>query len=392
MYIQYVSTARMRDGGEHAVNLAIVAPEQIPVPPPLGGSVEISVWAVAKELAQWHSVTVISRAHSRYPKESWMSGVRILRVQGGNAAEYLGGVLRSLSGGSWDAIQVDNRPSFVPAIKRRFPHVPVSLFVHSLTFVSPPYARRRQAEEGLAAADIIVANSWSLRHELAARFPFAAEKMRVVWLGVDTGRFCPAMAPADRPLAKDGLTVLFAGRLIPRKGLHVLLKALRLAHVSGGHRFRLIVAGGSRHERYKRRIRQLARTSGVPVNFLGTVAHRHIHRIYQQADVFICPSQRHEAFGLVNVEAMASGLPVIASRIGGIGEIVVPGWNGLLVSDYANPRAFAEAIAFLSSHPELVRSMGAAARQDCLSRFSWTATAAHLSRLYTHWPHNHGIL
>lgn len=374
------------------MKIAIVAPEQIPVPPLLGGSVEITIWAVAKELARFHDVSIISRSHPRYPAESRESGVRIHRVKAGSAGQYLSRVMRRLAGQSFDIIQVDNRPSFVPAIKRLFPHLPVSLFLHSLTFVSPPYASRRQAEEGLLSADIIVANSLSLRHELASRFPAAADKIRVVWLGVDTGRFRPAYAHAARQVARSPFTVLFAGRLIPRKGLHVLLEALEMARAGSGLPFRLIVAGGSRHGRYKKRIRELARRSGVPALFLGTVAHRHMHHIYQQADVLVCPSQRHEAFGLVNVEALSAGIPVIASHIGGIREIVVPGWNGLLVSEYTRPHAFAEAIIFLARHPHLVQSMGAIARLDCLSRFSWSATAAHLSQLYTHWPHDPGTL
>jgi spore coat protein SA len=122
------------------------------------------------------------------------------------------------------------------------------------------------------------------------------------------------------------------------------------------------------------------------VKFLGTVAHRRMHQIYRQADILVCPSQKHEAFGLVNVEALSAGLPVIASDIGGIREIVIQGWNGLLVPEYTNPHAFAEAIIFLVRNPQLLRSMGVIARLDCLSRFSWSATAGHLSQLYENWP------
>ena len=364
------------------MKIAIIAPEQIPVPPLLSGSVEITILAVAKELAKRHSVTVISRTHPRYPTDSYVSGVHIHRVKSGSARRYLAGVMRWLAGKSFDIIQVDNRPSFVPAIRQLFPHTPVSLFLHSLTFVSPPYASRRLTEDGLMAADIIVANSLSLRHELVSRFPSVAEKARVVWLGVDTWRFRPVNVQAARPF----FTILFAGRLIPRKGLHVLLQALPWARKQSGQRLRLIIAGGSRNARYKRDIRQLARRSGVPVKFLGTVAHRRMHQIYRQADILVCPSQKHEAFGLVNVEALSAGLPVIASDIGGIREIVIQGWNGLLVPEYTNPHAFAEAIVFLVRNPQLLRSMGVIARLDCLSRFSWSATAGHLSQLYENWP------
>ncbi len=364
------------------MRIAIVAPEQFPVPPLLGGSVEITVFSVAKELALCHSVTVISRSHPRYPKDSFESGVHIHRVNAENPRQYLARVKRWLAGKAFDVIQVDNRPSFVPAIKRLFPTIPVSLFLHSLTFVNPPAANRRRAGPGLMAADIIVANSLSLRHELASRFPDAAGKIRVVWLGVDTQRFLPASGANTSPY----FTVLFAGRLIPRKGLHVLLEAVKPAQKMCGQRMRIIVAGSSRRVRYIRRIRLLARRSGVPASFLGIVPHHRIHQIYQQADVLVCPSQKHEAFGLVNVEALSAGLPVVASDIGGIREIVIQGWNGILVPQYTRPQAFAKALAFLAGNPPLLQAMKEIARLDCLNRFSWAATAAHLSRIYEAWP------
>lgn len=96
----------------------------------------------------------------------------------------------------------------------------------------------------------------------------------------------------------------------------------------------------------------------------------------------ICPSQKHEAFGLVNVEAMASGIPVIASRIGGIPEIVQHGRNGLLVQEYGNPAAFAAHIVNLARDPELYRRLSRQAREDVKNQFSWKITAMNLMETY----------
>lgn len=362
------------------MRIAIIAPEQIPVPPPLGGSVEITVLAIAEQLAARHDVTIVSRAHRRYPKrETLSSGVRIERVPSGSRKLYLANVKRLLAGRRYDVIQIDNRPKFVRPIKRMFPKTTVSLFLHSLTFVSRPYASRSAARDGMRAAGLVVANSRSLKRTLAKRFPEAAGKLRRVWLGVDTARFTPS-AGDSRP--DRAFTLLFAGRLIPRKGLPVLLKAIRLARAASGRRLRLVVAGGGQRGGYAAKMRRLARKLGVRARFLGTVPHRRIHRVFRDADAFVCPSQKHEAFGLVNVEALASGLPVIASRIGGIGEIVKDGQNGYLIGDYRKPRAFADAILKLAGNPDRLRAMRRRARQDCLERFTWSATARRLGRLY----------
>lgn len=361
------------------MRIAIVAPERIPVPPLLGGSVEIVVLAIAKELAKQHSVTVISRSHRRYPSHSVESGVHIHRVPTGSPGQYLANVRRFLAGRKFDVIQIDNRPRFVAPIKRLFPHAAVSLFLHSLTYVSATGAGRAAVKRGILSADLIVVNSLSLHEEIKRRFPESAPKIHKVWLGVDTERFCPLNPPASG----QSLTLLFAGRLIPRKGLPVLLKAVKLAQAHCSVPLNVIIAGGAQRKSYSNQMRKLARLLGVQTLFLGNVPHADIHRCFQSADVFVCPSQKHEAFGLVNVEALSSGLPVIASDIGGIREIVSHGQNGFLISAYSSPNAFADAIALLANRPELLRFMKMEARRDCLNRFSWTETARVLGQLYS---------
>jgi spore coat protein SA len=260
-----------------------------------------------------------------------------------------------------------------------FPNTKVSLFLHSLTFVSPPYANRTTSRRALSHANLIIANSSSLKHQLSLRFPAASGKIRKVWLGVDTGRFIPSAHVKSTAY----FTLLFAGRLIPRKGVPVLLKAVKLARDRVSKPMKVLITGGSPHSGYSSRLRSLSRRLGVDARFLGTVPHRSIHRIYRQADVFICPSQKHEAFGLVNVEALSSGLPVIASDLGGIKEIVKHNRNGLLVRRYRAPEAFADAIVRLMQDESLVRKMKRQARADCVARFSWSATAKRLSRIYS---------
>lgn len=360
------------------MHILIVAPEQIPVPPVLGGSVEISILAIAKRLSRTHRVTIVSRVHSRYARHSVIEGIHIYRVPTGTPMTYLSHVKSFIRNRHFDVVQIDNRPRFVGPIKQMLQGTPVSLFLHSLTFVGQPYITRTAAARSLSKADVIIANSSSLKRQLATRFPGISGRIRKVWLGVDTNRF----SPSRNVTRTKSFRVLFAGRVIPRKGVHVLLKAVKLAQSASSRSIRVVIAGSSSRSGYLNVMRSLARKLNVNTRFLGTVPHSRIHNVYRQADVFVCPSQQHEAFGLVNVEAMSSGLPVIASSNGGIKEIVRHNRNGILVGNYSQPKAFANAILRLMSDNKTRRSMKLQARRDCLKQFSWSASASRLSRVY----------
>ncbi|MBY0083600.1 MULTISPECIES: glycosyltransferase family 4 protein [Brevibacillus] len=360
------------------MKIVIIAPEQIPVPPILGGSVEITILAIAKELSKWHSVSIISRAHSRYPKYSVIDGVNIYRVPTGSPAKYLTHVKKILKKRQFDVLQIDNRPEFVGQIKSMFPKATVSLYLHSLTFVNFPHTSRAETLAGLRKADLIITNSSSLERRLSARFPSMSRKIRVAWLGVDTSRFSP-IQKTSHPRA---FTLLFAGRLIPRKGVPVLLQAVKLVNKQVNQPVKVMIAGGSPTSKYARQLQSLSRKFGVHAEFLGTIPHCHIHRVFRKADLFICPSQKHESFGLVNVEAMSSGLPVVASKNGGIKEVIQHGRSGLLIKQYKNPQAFADAICSLIMNKPLYLKMKQEARQIALEKFSWCATADRLNHIY----------
>ncbi|MFD2087643.1 glycosyltransferase family 4 protein [Brevibacillus brevis] len=360
------------------MKIVIIAPEQIPVPPILGGSVEITILAIAKELSKWHSVSIISRAHPRYPKYSVIDGVQIYRVPTGSPAKYLTHVKKILKKRRFDVLQIDNRPEFVRPIKSMFPKATVSLYLHSLTFVNFPHTSRAETLAGLRKADLIITNSSSLESRLSARFPSMSRKIRVAWLGVDTSRF----SPIQKTSYPRAFTLLFAGRLIPRKGVPILLQAAKLVNKQVAQPVKVMIAGGSSTSKYARQLQALSRKFGVHAEFLGTIPHCRIHRVFRKADLFICPSQKHESFGLVNVEAMSSGLPVVASKNGGIKEVIQHGRSGLLINQYKNPQAFADAICSLIMNRPLYLKMKQEARQIALEKFSWRATADRLNQIY----------
>ncbi|OCT12272.1 hypothetical protein A8709_31045 [Paenibacillus pectinilyticus] len=361
------------------MHLLIIAPEQIPVPPPVGGSVEHCIYQIAKQISPNHKVTIVSRWRANYPKKSVHGHVTIIRVGGQNRKKYLSNVLKTIKGKHYDRIQIDNRPTFVHAVRASFPHTPISVFLHSTTFISPPMTTRKQAARDLARANLIIGNSLSLQKHLKRTFPNIKHKVRFVHLGVNLHQFRPKTK--SRSHSSSRFVILFAGRLIPRKGIPVLMKATRIVRRSVPSA-RLYIAGGTGKQGYKSYLKKLARSLRIPVTFRGYVSRSQMPKFYRSGDCFVCPSQGHEAFGLVNVEAMASGVPTVASRNGGIPEIIKHQHNGLLVTNYRSPKAFAEQIIRIAKQPVLAAQLSKQARLDVQSKFSWRATASKLESLY----------
>ncbi|OKP95610.1 glycosyltransferase family 4 protein [Paenibacillus sp. P46E] len=360
------------------MHICMIAPEQFPVPG--DGSVEICIWAIARELARRHTVTIVSRRAPGLPVADELEQVRIIRLASGTPARYLASVLDYLEGERFDVIQVDNRPQLMAAVKRRHPFTPVLLFLHSLTFVP---AETRIARS-LARADLIAVNSRSLQQRLSRRFHGLGGNIRVIPLGADLTRFFPAEQAEKQQVRRifrlgPVFTVLFVGRIIPRKGVPVLIRAMRL--LNRRLPAQLIIAGHGK-PRYIRQLKAMSRRLGVRVTFIGKIAHEDIHALYQAADVFVCPSQQHESFGLVNVEAMASALPVIASNNGGIREIIVSGHNGYLVDRYREAAPFAKYLLQIGRQPQLAAKIGLQGRSDALQNFGWQQTAAAMEKLY----------
>jgi glycosyltransferase involved in cell wall biosynthesis len=246
----------------------------------------------------------------------------------------------------------------------------------------------------VSRADLVVCCSDFIRRQLLSRLAFPAERVAVVHNGVDL-RPCAAARTADREaerrrrgIAPDEVVLLYVGAVVPEKGLLHLLRALAL--VRPAHPCRLAVAGGAalwpttddpypdEMDAYTQAVR--AAGKDLPVTWLGVVPQDQMPAVYALADVFICPSVWEEPFGTVNVEAMAAGAPVVASRVGGVPEAVAEGETGLLVPP-ADEEALAGALATLVDDPDRRRRMGAAGRVRA-GAFTWERAAERLDTLY----------
>jgi len=178
-----------------------------------------------------------------------------------------------------------------------------------------------------------------------------ADRMHVVPYGMDLRRF-DARGRRDGPAE---FTIGYIGQLIAHKGVDTLLRSVHAL----GDDTRLVIAGGGVQAQYLETLRHELGLEGQ-VRFAGLVDNRHIAKIHTEVDVVVVPSVWPENAPVVITEAMASGIPVVASDIGGIPELVEHGVTGFLVPP-RDVRALAERIDFLRRHPEERRRMGAQA-------------------------------
>ncbi len=212
-----------------------------------------------------------------------------------------------------------------------------------------------------------VAVSEAARQFISRYFP---GDYRIVPNGVDVKRFSPEVPPLEKFRPSDDFIILFVGRMDPRKGLKHLLQAFPLIH-QRLPKVRLVVVGSGVLLRYYQRSLPVAYAPRV--NFEGFASTEELPRYYAAADVFCAPALGGESFGIVLIEALASGKPVVASDIVGYNSIIENNVDGLLVPA-KDPLAIAEAIVKLHDTPDLRRSMAVNGRKKSIS-FAWERVA-----------------
>jgi len=201
---------------------------------------------------------------------------------------------------------------------------------------------------------------------------FGGQLVRVVPNGADVDMFAKA-EPADLP---EGRRLLFVNRLDPRKGFPVMVDAFG-AIVGEEPEAQLIVAGDGAE---RDAIERLAPPARNRVTMLGSVPHAELPPYHAASEVFCAPAVGRESFGIVLVEAMAAGLPVVASDIPGYREVVRDGVEGLLVPP-RDPEDLADAVLTLLREPERASALGEAGRERA-RRYSWDAVVTELEAVY----------
>jgi glycosyltransferase involved in cell wall biosynthesis len=267
------------------------------------------------------------------------------------------------------------------------PEVPVVQTFHALGVVkrryqgradtSPP--QRIQIERALARQVARVAATCSDEMFELARMGLPRTRMSVVPCGVDLEQFSPA-GPAAAKGARHRLVSV--GRLVPRKGFATVIAALRRIP-----RTELIIAGGPAEGRLSddaeaKRLKALARKAGVGdrVKLVGQVLREDMPALLRSADVVIC-APWYEPFGIVPLEAMACGVPVVAGAVGGLTDTVVDGVTGALVRPH-QPALLAATVHGLLADPALREAYAAAAVDRVRARYSWDRIASDTVGVY----------
>lgn len=231
------------------------------------------------------------------------------------------------------------------------------------------------------ASAITALSSHIMERQVAAGIP--ADRTRVLHIGCDLNEYTVPTRAEKSMLRKEhgfhegNVVVCFTGRLIREKGVDVLLKAVpAVARDFPGIRV-LIVGQGDEEAALQTMSRNLGLSECV--RFTGHAPS--VVPYLQASDIFVCPSVWEEGFGYVNIEAMAVGLPVIASRVGGITDIVTDGEDGFLV-DPGNADALAEKIQLLVASCELREELGVRAQRSVRATFSLKETITRTMDLY----------
>jgi phosphatidylinositol alpha-mannosyltransferase len=263
-------------------------------------------------------------------------------------------------------------PFLSPIVLRLSTSVNVATF-HAYGGWSPAYEFGRRFMGGYARRlHGRIAVSAAARHFIDRYFP---GDYKVIPNGVDVDAYRRAV-----PLARwqDGTrNILFVGRHEPRKGLLDLLKAYRILRKTGCH-CRLLVTNTGPQEREARRYVMTRRLSGV--EFLGRVSDDEKAQLFRTADVYVSPATGGESFGIVLLEAMAAGAPIVASDIHGYKGVVRRGREGLLVPP-RKPKALAAAIMKVLADDALRERMSEAGQRRA-EEFSWERVTAKVDDYY----------
>ncbi len=268
---------------------------------------------------------------------------------------------------------------------QRWWHVPHFIMFHTVGAIKNTFGigeeapeLRLETEKNLAQnCRLVIASTGKEKIDLVHHYGASPERVSVVPCGVNLELF----QPQDKELSRqqlgigDDQVVLFVGRIEPLKGIDRLLQAV--SSLQNGHRPRLVIVGGDSYSQAEiARLEELSRRLGITesVTFQGMVKYEQMPLFYSAADVCVVPSY-YESFGLVALESLACGTPVVASDVGDMKNIILQGETGYVVAGNA-PAKLADKIARLLSRPPLDTE----AIRDSVSRFSWSNIAEAVTK------------
>ena len=372
------------------------------------GGMNVYVLQIAREFARrGHLVDVYTRFHD--PQDPQIvdlgDGARVIHLKAGPLYktkealyEYIPEFISNLcsfqrsEGLSYDLIHshywLSGRIGIALGQKWNIPHL--STF-HTLAKTKlraragekEPELRSSVEQRVMDCADAIIVSTNQERDDIGRLYQKSPHNVHVIPAGVDLELF----HPIDKAKARQELgllekkVILYVGRIEPLKGLDILLNAVALLEDRSDTRL-LIVGGSPGRDEELDRLKLLAEQLGIEdmVTFSGAVNQAYLTKYYSAADVFVLPSY-YESFGLVALEAMACGIPVVVSRVGGLKTFIKDGEAGYLIP-WRCPEPFAQRLDILLANPALRETMGKAARATALE-MSWSGVADRILEVYS---------
>lgn len=373
------------------MRIAMICTEKLPVPSIRGGAIQQYIDAVLPYMKEKHDVTVFCVADPELPQKE--SGNKICYIKSASTQDYISGVIDQLND-EYDLIHVFNRPQWVNLIAEKLPYTEISLSLHNEMF-QPSKISREEGEKCIQRVKFITTVSRFIEAGVKKLYPEAAGKIHTVYSGVDVNRYQPVWSQEATKIrnqlkARYGLTgkkvVLFIGRLSQKKGAHILIKAVN--QILSTHPDTALVLVGSKwygenqEDSYVRQVKQMADALDTDVVMTGFLPPNEIVSHYYLGDVFICASQWREPLARVHYEAMAAGIPIITTDRGGNAEVVKGKGNGIVISEYDQPQAFADAITYLLEQPDIALEMGKTGRRLAEEKYPWKRVATELNDLF----------
>jgi glycosyltransferase involved in cell wall biosynthesis len=310
-------------------------------------------------------------------------------------------IAEALQSDGADIIHLQNFSQFAPGIKSQNPRAKLVLHMHADWLIE---INRRWVQPRLAATDAIVCCSHYYANGIRKAWPEFADRVHVVYNGVAQEELTEVGEAPSRPQVPR--RILFVGRVVPDKGVHILIEAFNglveefpdaeltivgwipkiprassSIHGSKEPIVRELSAkfGGAPYEKYLRS--HLSPAAAERVTITGAIPRPELLCRYRDSDLLVLPSILPEGFGMPIIEAASWGLPTVATRRGGIPEVIVDGETGRLV-EAGDARGLRAAIADLLRDDVQRRRMGQAARARALGLFTWSQIVERLEHVY----------
>jgi glycosyltransferase involved in cell wall biosynthesis len=348
-------------------------------PPTWLAGTEIATYYMAEHLAQrGHEVHVITSLDEGLPEESYEKGFYIHRlprtkIRFAGAFIFWADIVRTIRKVSPDIVHAQSLGIGVPALlSKKILKFPYAVWGQGSDVYLPDWFTKLTSKTIIKNADSAIALTEDMKRAMQAMYD---RDIAIVPNGIDLKEYT-----SERPMQNVGgpiKRILFVGRLHPVKGVQYLLQAMQMVHEEVPGAKLILVGDGEERES----LEKLTDSLGIRecVEFVGGVPHEKIPDYMHHADVFVLPSLS-ESFGIVNLEAMACGLPIVATRVGGIPDIIEDGANGYLV-DTKNQEQIAEVLLKLLQDEQLRKDMSDNNRER-VRRYRWDTVTATLEGIY----------